>query len=477
MMGLAFGRKDSDNTHAVVIYEKGQLDVSTKAGTTWTVRDHLQVPLEGEWHTIRIDVVTQEGPRAAIDIYLDGLWLRTVEMPRESMRGGFGLLTGEGNGDYEDIRLLARDPHDPAARIERELMRKKRETDESLRVPGVFQGFRPPELRGGHWMQGEELLLERSLGVPVILTFWTPHQDALIPTADYYQFLAEEWSSLGIRVAAVVTNQHSVASTENWLTAHPMPDVAVLHDTNFSIYPAYNVGNGGWELPRILIIDVDGKVAWEGDPNLRLEIGWNLDAPVQTPVDVAIEDLVAKRQLKEIQKFTPRIAQAESLMAESKWRQALELLAPLADLDADFSPAVREARDLRLSIEAEGNALPQAAADALDRGFPLTAHKLLTQAAVEFPGTGVADLVAPRLRRLERDALYKDAKRAWRELERAADAADRNKEAGAILAILDKAEALSQCAQVAHAHAELKDALLVGGGAPAVSALWPTLQP
>ena len=477
LMGLAFGTKDNDNTHAVVLYEKGQLDVSTKAGNVWTVRDHLQVPLEGEWHALRIDVVSQEGPRAAVDIYLDGKWLRSVEMPRDSVRGGFGLITGEGDGDYEEIRLLARDPHDPAARIERELARKQRESDESLRVPGVFQGFRPPELEGGEWMQGPPLVLADALGRPLVLAFWTPHQEELIPTAAYYQYLAESWRALGIRVAVVASNSETPATIELWLAERPMPDVAVLRDSRFTLYPKYKVGNGGWEIPRVLLIDVDGKVAWEGDPNLRLNIGWEPERPVQTPVDVALEALVERRHLRELEQYAPRLDEARALFQDRAWRAALEMLAPLADLEADFDPRVQEARELRRVIEAEGTELPVRAEAAQETGRPLLAHLLLTRAQQEFPGTAVADLAAPRLRRLERSAEYKDAMRAWREFERAAQAAERGKEPGDVLGFLDKAAALSGCTEVVAAHAALKEALLGDGGGAAVAALWPTLQP
>ena len=198
---------------------------------------------------------------------------------------------------------------------------------------------------------------------------------------------------------------------------------------------------------------------------------------MQTPVDVALEDLVAKRQLRELKRHKPRLIEARALALDKSWREALEMLAPLADLDVDFDPAVRAARRLRRMIEAEGTELPVRAQEALEEGRPLLAHVLLTQALEDFPETDVALLAAPRLRRLERDTLYKNAKRAWRELQRAADAADRGKLTADIQLLLDRAAGLSDCTEVNEAIAALQAALDGPGGVGAVPAAWRELQP
>lgn len=477
-MGLCFGRKDGNNTHAVGLYPKGALDVATKAGGNWTTRDHQQLSLTPGWHKIKIDVVTQTGAYAAVDIYLDDLYLRSIEMPRDSVRGGFGLITGTGDGHFRNIRILERDPHDPAARIERELALKKRLEDPGSRTPGVFQGVAPPDFSTlhGKWLQGEPMTLLDNYGHPTVITFWTPHQDGLIPTADYYDWLVGEWKEFGLEVIVVVTNSHTEKVVRDWMADHPMERVRVLYDERFLIYPAYNVGQGGWDIPRILLIDVDGTTVWEGDPNLRLDVGWDLMDPQSTPLDHSIEALVTKRQLRELAELAPAYDTALNLFERGELKLALKMLTPLAALDADFDIRVQDARALRDAIEGIGAELPLAAEAAREEGRPLFAHALLSRAVDEFPGTGIADLSASRRRKLERTNEYRHAAKGWKLLTAAAKDAANGREQEKIMANIDKALAASDCAEVQDAGIEMRDTLLKSGAA-AVEAKWKKAQP
>lgn len=477
-MGLCFGRKDGRNTHAVGLYPKGALDVATKAGGSWTTRDHQQLSITPGWHKLKIDVVTQTGAYAVVDIYFDDLYLRSIEMPRDSVRGGFGLITGTGDGHFRNIRILERDPHDPAARIERELALQQRLEDPGSRAPGVFQGVAPPDFSTmqGKWLQGEPMTLLDNYGHPTVIAFWTPHQDGLIPVADYYDWLVGEWQEFGLEVIVVVTNSHTEKIVHAWLAEHPMERVRVLYDARFLIYPAYNVGAGGWNIPRLLLIDVDGTTAWEGDPNLRLDVGWDLMEPEITPLDQSIEALVNKRQLRELAELASSYDTALNLFERGELKLALEKLAPLANLNADFDVRVQDARSLRDSIEGIGAELPLAAEAAEAEGRPLYAHALLTRAIDEFPGTGVADLSTSRRRKLERSNLYRYASKAWKSLDKAAQDAERGREKEKILGNIDKAMASSDCAEVQEAATDMRDTLLKGG-ASAVAAVWKKVQP
>lgn len=478
MMGLCFGRKDNDNTHAVVLHRKGFIDVSTKSGSNWTIRDHLQMPLGEDWIKLRIDVVTTSDGQAEVDTYLDGRWLRTTRMPRDSVRGSFGLITGTGRADYQELRLLARDPHDPAARIERELALKRRAEDSSLRVAGVFLGFEAPELEGCELLQGEPVLLRQSAGAPVLLCFWTTYQDDVIPTSAYYATLAREFAEVGLKVVAVHSNDVKPDAIQAWLKEHPMPGVTLLRDTDHKIFPAYNMVAGGWGMPRLLLIDVNGKVAWEGDPNLSKGVGWDPADPITTPVDVAIDELCARRKLFEIADLTAGLAEAETLLAASRYREALQKAKPLADLgpEADFSPAVQRARDIVVRINSAGTELVKQAETAEQAGRPLRAHARYLLLAAEFAGAELADLAQSQAARLERDAFYRAAAKAWKALEKAAAEAEKGKPAAEVLTRLEEAAALSPCVEIVEAVAALKDALFGADAAAAVPAAWRRLQ-
>jgi tetratricopeptide (TPR) repeat protein len=479
LMGLCFGRKDASNTHAVVLHRKGFLDVSTKSGASWTIRDHMQVPLGEDWVRLRMDVVTTSDGQAEVDTYLNGKWLRTTRMPRDSVRGSFGLITGTGRADYQEIRVMARDPRDPAARIERELALQRRAEDASLRVPGVFLGFEPPELVATEWLQGEPVRLAEARGAPVLVCFWTTYQDDVIPTSAYYATLAKEFAELGLKIVAVHSNDVKPEAIRAWLQKHPMEGVALLRDTEHLIYPAYHMVPGGWGLPRILLVDVDGRVAWEGDPNLTKGTGWDPDAPVTTPVDVALDDLVARRKLLEIADLAPKVALAEQALAAGRYREALALVKPLAALGpaADFSPAVQRARDLVARVEAVGTELLKQAVATEQAGRPLRARARFLTIATEFPGGELENLARSQAARLEKDEIYRAAAKAWKILDKAVAEAEKGKPAGEVLTRVEEAAAIAGCVEINEAVAALKAALFTPEGCAAVPAAWQRLAP
>ncbi|MDP6963428.1 MAG: redoxin domain-containing protein, partial [Planctomycetota bacterium] len=451
MLGLCFGYKDSKNTQVVMLHRKGSLEVKTQIGGSWVPRDKQQLPLSNTWHKLRIDVVTQSGPKALVDIYFDDKYLRTVKLSREAVRGTFGLFTTTGNGAYRNIRILLRDAHDPAARIERQLTLEKRLSDPSARTPGVFQGIKPPNFIDleGDWIQGQAVDLNNRLGVITVIAFWTAHQDELIPTAAYYSMLAQKYRKYGLKLICVCTNQpHSQQQVLDWLKNHPLDGIDLLYDTKYKIYPAFNIGNGGFDIPRILVLDVDGKVYWEGDPNLPLNEGWNPYSPRVTPLDTIIEELITERQMRELLKHAAKLPLAQQKFDSQQWRDALDTLAPLLELTADYSPIVREAKLLHDKIEAEGAALPQRAADLVERGYPIQALSVLDTLVTEFRGTSLADdLGAPRKRKLERSKIYRTARSNMRKLDQAQKLIESGRPAEA-KEILRKMKDAQTCAEV-----------------------------
>jgi tetratricopeptide (TPR) repeat protein len=462
MLGICFGYKDSKNTQVVILHRKGSLEVKTQVGGAWIPRDKQQIPLGKTWHKLRIDVVTQVGPKAMVDIYFDDKYLRTVKMSRDAVRGSFGLFTTTGNGAYRHIRMLRRDAHDPAARIERQLTLEKRLSDPESRSPGVFQGLTPPNINQfeGDWIQGEAIDLKDRLGAITVIAFWTAHQDEIIPTSAYYSMLAKKYRKYGIKLICVCTNQpHSPTQVLDWVERHPLDDISLYYDTKYKIYPAYNIGNGGLDIPRILVLDIDGKVYWEGDPNLPLKRGWDPAAPVATPLDTILEELITDRKMREVLKFSTGLAKAENLFKQKKWAAAIEAAAPLAELDAEYSKHVREARLLIDRVEAEGAALPNRATDLINGGYPLQAQKLLATLVEEFAGTSIADdLGAPRKRKLERSDIYRTAKSNMRKLEKARRYIDDGRTDDA-REILRKMKDAQTCVEIAELARELEKSL------------------
>ncbi|MCH2102256.1 MAG: DUF1080 domain-containing protein, partial [Planctomycetes bacterium] len=222
--GLTFGRKDANTTHAVILHPTGYLDISTKDGGTWTYRDHRSVSLPGEWQKLRIDLVDK-----TLDVYLNDRYIRSIEMPsRDSVQGGFGLITGTGKISYRNLRFLARDPYDPAARIERELALAKVASSEIERPEGTFTGFTPPPLiEDLKWIQGKPLTLDHLKGAPSAIVFWSKAQENAIPTGAYYQHLAKAYAEYDMKWVVVIGGEHSPSQIRGMLQQFPMPDAHV----------------------------------------------------------------------------------------------------------------------------------------------------------------------------------------------------------------------------------------------------------
>ena len=475
LMGLCFGYKDNNNTHAVMLLPKGFLQVVAKHGEQWDILQHRQVQFEKGWQKLRIDVVGTD-----LDVYLNGKYLMHLEMStRDALRGGFGLITGTGNAAYRGIRLLARDPHDPAARMEREMAQQALSQDASLRAPGVFSGFTPPEPTvDTPFVQGETFRLKDKIGRPLVLMFWSLAQENIIPTAAYYSELAKRWGPQGFEFLALLDNTHDPMMVRQALNKTPMPGVSVaIDDLDLTTHYAYHVvgGDDGWNLPHILVLDVHGKVVWEGDPSLASGVGWVKGS--QTPLDRPLEALSRKYHLDTLHELQGTLERVEAAQQAGDWKTALTLAAPLADLDADFDPAVIRVREIRNQILAEGENLPQDAQLAYERGWPLKSAAMLRHAVVEFPETSLSDLAEVRLRKLEKRALYRQAKKEWGQLMKITRAAGRgSKTATEIKSEFELLRTAKPCAEVESAIQALEEALKESGPEQLPEA-WNVLQP
>ncbi|HNH85702.1 MAG TPA: hypothetical protein PLE93_01250 [Solirubrobacterales bacterium] len=208
-----------------------------------------------------------------------------------AVRGGFGLVTGPGEAEYREIRLLARDPLDPAARVERALAMKRVMADASLRQPGTFAGFEPPEL-DVEWLRGEATKLADLRGRPVMLVFWTPISERIIPTADYIAHLIHKGEAAGLQTIVVCDGGTEPGALEEALTKQPLTGARIARDRGTTL-DGYFVKIGGFGMPRFLLIRRSGRVAYEGDPGFSSGVGWKpSDGPtfVDQPFDALIDD-------------------------------------------------------------------------------------------------------------------------------------------------------------------------------------------
>lgn len=286
LAGLAFGRKGDQDYHAVLLHPDGFLDISTNRGGEWEVRDHRQVPAgAGAWHRLRIDVAGD-----TVDVYLDGLYVRSLTYANERVvRGGFGLITGPGRADYREIRLLERDPHDPAARIERRLAMQKVLADASLRQEGSFSGIEPPEL-DVRWQRGEPTTLAALRGRPVMIVFWSPAVEKVIPTARYVAHLIERGRDADLQTIVICDGGTGASALVDALAEVPMTGARIAIDAG-TTFDRYYVKAGHFGMPRFLLVQRSGRVVFEGDPGFASGVGWRPeDGP--TYVDPSFAELL-----------------------------------------------------------------------------------------------------------------------------------------------------------------------------------------
>ncbi len=282
-MGLCFGVKDSSNFHAVILHPKGFIDISTNRGGAWQFHEHRPTKIDNRWCKLRIDVAG-----ANLDVYLDDLYLRSMQFPSvDSARGSFGLISGVGRAFYRNLRMLARDRNDPSANIERQMAMAKVATDASARVAGSFVGIEPPPLQPRAFVQGQPVKLVDLLGKPVLLAFWSVEQDRAIPCTKFYNHLAEMGKEAGLVTIVFCDGGSKEDAVLAHLKDNPMPGAHVaLDDANLTL-EAYAIAG----MPFVLLIDREGKVVYQGTPGFEKGASWN-GGP--TFMDDAFRNLIGK---------------------------------------------------------------------------------------------------------------------------------------------------------------------------------------
>lgn len=287
LAGLCFGRKGDQRYHAVLLHPKGFLDISSNRGGDWEVHDHRSIPVGGNWHELRIDVTGNQ-----LDVYYDGLYVRSLDFPDPSVvRGAFGLLCGPGEAQFRNVRILGRDPFDPAARIERQIAMQKVLSDPSKRTPGTFSGFQPPELGELQFVQGDPVKLGALRGRPVMLVFWSPAQDRVIPCTSWLRHTIERTRNKGLLTIVLCDPGTAAPDLQTYLGAHALPEATIAIDQRGATYDAFFLKAGFFGMPRVLLLDAKGVVVFEGDPGLRRGEEWQpADGP--TYVDAALDKLL-----------------------------------------------------------------------------------------------------------------------------------------------------------------------------------------
>ncbi len=316
--GLVFGRKDATHFHGLLAFPPNPNRDAAAAATTYLDlttfygADEYEIwrhnaagsetSAEGEtraakFMTLRIDVVG-----STVDAWLDGKFIasQTFSNP-EVLRGAFGLIIGPGEAEFRNVRYLARDPFDIAAQIERQ-----RRLDVLLAsgkgLDGSFLGFVPPLPPVERW-SGETLDGWGQIGPhPKVLTLWSVDQNGIMPLHEWLTYLAEEHEDIGLEFISIASANDS-ERLDAYLETHAFPGfVGVDRREGFGFGDSFETfAIQKFNLPRVLLLGLDDKVVWEGDPGLRINQPWSRGA--ETYLDPAIQALRESQKLKSLYKF------------------------------------------------------------------------------------------------------------------------------------------------------------------------------
>jgi tetratricopeptide (TPR) repeat protein len=372
--GFVFGQKDSSTFHGL-LYMPGL--VEGKEGTansdyvdlmssfggglpqTWRHVPVKKVEQKSEtvgevWHKLRLDV-----SGAVVDFYVDGEFLSTHEFSsRDVLRGRFGLITGKGACRYRDVRYLAREPADQSAEIERQIRFEEMRKEGGGAVGGSYLGMVPPFPRVTEWVQGNRESWDELGPVPQLVMFISIVQNDIVPVDGWLRALEKKMRPTGFAIT-IVTSPNDRDRIVDYMKTHGLPgDVAVDYREEFvegigESFETFFIDR--FNLPRALLLDVDQKVIWEGDPGAIL--GSGLAPGFETFLDAPIQELVKKRRLNDIAAW---IADWEErgipLLHDGEFLAAIKLLDAAQEFESglfeDIDFALAQGAAVRAAVEA-----------------------------------------------------------------------------------------------------------------------------
>ena len=312
--GLVFGRKSATAFHALILFPPkakagtagaGFVDLTSFYGADrFEIWRHSAVDFGTEdaaertsssgakSHRLRVDVV---GNR--VDAWFDGEFLASQAFESaDVLRGGFGLIAGSGEVHFREVRYLARAARDRAGEVER---RQRFAAIESAggTIDGSYLGKRAPFPQAARWFgPALESYAELAPG-PRLITLFSIEQHEVLPLAPWLGHLAKTYGSKGLQFVSIAS-ANDAERLEAFLERQPFPgSVALDAREGFGLgksFEAFHIER--FNLPRLLLLDLDDTVVWEGDPGFAIGVPWKpgdgsfLDGP--------LAKLIAERRLE-----------------------------------------------------------------------------------------------------------------------------------------------------------------------------------
>lgn len=313
--GVVFGRKTDSTYHGFIYFPPRSLGAATGRGyvdlTSFFGGGQSKVwrhnPVKGEakingtvaavWHKMRVDVAGR-----MVDVYFDDELVVTNEFPTSDvLRGGFGIITGVGKVQFRNIRYLARPARDRAAQIERTIRLGARAAGPQGEG-GSWLGGDAPFPNVNFWEQRPRISYKEKGPVPTVIVFWSIQQNEQLPIHLWLSDLEKRYADIGLDIINIAMALDSRALPE-YLAKHSFPGSVGVDSTSRNrlgdTFTSFGIEKFG--MPRIVLLDIDHRVKWEGDPGLKAGEPWT--AGKETYLDAPLEELVVSRKLREVHKW------------------------------------------------------------------------------------------------------------------------------------------------------------------------------
>ena len=364
--GLVFGQKNQITFHSLLLWpprtkksdiatETSFVDLSSffsdNSNKVWR---HLPVGTVSSDETftdrfikLRIDVVGGE-----VDAWVDDEYVASQKFQEPGVLSGkMGLIVGPGDYEFRNVRFLIRDPKDAAAKLERDA-RLAELASSGAGIAGSFTNLEAPFPDVQRWV-GDPLEKWSDLGtVPKLLVLWSKDQNDAIPLEKWLGSLASTYADSGLEIVSVASANDS-EGIEAYLEGHPFPGrVAVDRREGFGFGETFDQFSiERFNLPRLLLLDVNDEVIWEGDPGFTVGVPWT--AGTASYLDTPLEELVRARRLPEVLPFAKSWTdEGRDLLLQGNFEAALPYLKSAQELADIRHPSLDEANGLLKTLEA-----------------------------------------------------------------------------------------------------------------------------
>ncbi len=357
--GFVFGQKGTNDFHGVALFpgvkkegtaDTGYLDLFSSFGgliKTWRHVPKVVEPPVGEsvagvWHQIRLDVTGRE-----VDVWVDGERLTTHKFSSRSvLTGSVGLMLGPGKAKFRNVRFIGRDPRDPAGRVDREARLKNMGVDSGDPVGGSYQNLVPPFPAVDSWVQGQRASWSEAGPVPQLLVFFSMQQNDLMPVHDWLQYLEKQGESYGLQIVSIA-QWWDKSKLRFYLDSHAFPGVVgvdkgpVEEGGLGETFDQYFISR--FNLPRLILIDPSGNVAWEGDPGFK--VGMALEEPYPSFLDDPLQAMVSDFHLVERRHWRENwLGKHRQSLLDGDLEQVLPVLKEATDFGEAYCSETRRAQ-------------------------------------------------------------------------------------------------------------------------------------